>query len=33
MKPWHEDDAFWATWWPAMLSEESLERAPEEVGP
>ncbi|MEA3403954.1 MAG: class I SAM-dependent methyltransferase [Armatimonadota bacterium] len=31
MRPWHEDDAFWATWRPAMFGAERWERAPEEV--
>ncbi|MGD9496803.1 MAG: class I SAM-dependent methyltransferase [Armatimonadota bacterium] len=31
MKPWHEDDSFWATWAPEMISERAYLRAAAEV--
>ncbi|MGC9319763.1 MAG: class I SAM-dependent methyltransferase [Armatimonadota bacterium] len=31
MPPWHEDDAFWATWRPAMFGAERWEKAPQEI--
>lgn len=30
-KPWHEDDAFWETWGPVMLTDQRLADAVEQV--